>query len=72
MEASRILDLRRVAERREFDETKSTVGNDWERPEPEMEPMMVAPTSIGLGKTLLYWLLGYGKVFRVDCKNKLA
>ncbi len=50
-------------DRREMDETKSVIGEDWERPEPEMEPMLVAPRSLGLGKKLLYWILGIAIVF---------
>jgi len=50
-------------ERRELDETKPQVGDDWKRDEPEMEPILVAPQGIGLGRTLLYWLLGSAIVF---------
>lgn len=52
-------------ERREMEETRPTVGGDWKRPEPEMAPMLVAPSSIGWGKTFLYWLLGSAIVFFV-------
>lgn len=50
-------------DRRELDETKSVIGEDWKRPEPDMEPMLVAPRSLGLGKKLLYWILGIAIVF---------
>jgi hypothetical protein len=52
-------------ERHELGETKPVVEGDWKRPEPEMEPILVAPVGIGLGKSLLYWLLGSAIVFFV-------
>lgn len=50
-------------DRRELDQTHSQVGDDWKRDEPNMEPLMVAPVGIGIGKILLYWLLGAAIVF---------
>ena len=50
-------------ERRELDEEKSVVGDNWNRPEPHMEALLVAPTGIGFGKMLLYWILGGAIIF---------
>src|SRR6185312_8723094 len=52
-------------ERRELSDVHPEVGDDWKRPEPPMEPMLVAPQTIGLGRTLLYWLLGSAIIFFV-------
>jgi hypothetical protein len=58
-----IADKLKPRPRRELEETKSTVEGDWKRPEPEMAPMIVAPSGIGWGKALLYWLLGAAVIF---------
>src|SRR4029077_3865108 len=50
-------------ERHELEETKAAVPDDWQRPEAEIEPILVAPTGIGFGKMALYWLLGAAVVF---------
>jgi len=60
-----LADKLKPRERRELGETRSQVGDDWKRPEPEMEPMLVAPSGIGWGKIFLYWLLGSAIVFFV-------
>lgn len=52
-------------ERRELEPVRPVVSNDWKRDEPNMEPVMVAPQGIGVGKILLYWLLGAAIVFFV-------
>jgi hypothetical protein len=52
-------------ERRELDDSSPHIQDDWKRSEPEMKPMLVAPTSIGWGKIFLYWLLGSSIVFFV-------
>ena len=49
--------------RRELGDDHANVGEDWARPEPEMDPMLVAPRSIGWGRRFFFWLLGTAVVF---------
>jgi hypothetical protein len=50
-------------ERRSLGETEESVGEDWIREEPKLEPSFVAPRNINFLRTALWWLLGIAIIF---------
>ncbi len=53
----------KARERRGLADTHTNVGEDWKRPEPEMQPMLVAPRRIGWGRQAFFWIFGVALVF---------
>ena len=51
-----ISDKLKPRERRYLGEERSDVGDDWDRDEPELHPMLVAPRHIGLGRNMFLWV----------------
>jgi len=49
--------------RRVLELDRAVVGEDWQRPEPEMAVATVAPFGIGLMRSALKWILGLSIVF---------
>src|SRR3989338_1448340 len=49
--------------RRELGQTQPLAGEDWQRPEPTLRHSTVAPRTIGLMRTGLWWVLGLSLVF---------
>ena len=49
--------------RRELGQTRPLAGEDWHRPEPTVRPSFVAPRTIGLMRTGLWWVLGISLIF---------
>ena len=43
-------------DRRYLGEERSDVGDDWDRDEPELKPMLVAPRHIGFGRSVFVWV----------------
>ncbi len=50
-------------ERREMDEIRPIVGEDWQRHEPQLENTMVAPRTIGMARKVLWWVLAGAVLF---------
>src|SRR3989344_5732124 len=49
--------------RRELGQTRPLAGEDWHRPEPTVRPSFVAPRTLGLMRTGLWWVLGISLIF---------
>ncbi|HVM73315.1 MAG TPA: hypothetical protein VMU13_00320 [Candidatus Paceibacterota bacterium] len=50
-------------DRHVLDTREQTIGDDWARDEPKLEPLLVAPRSINIVRTALWWLLGASIIF---------
>ena len=51
--------------RRQMEEIRPIVGDDWRREEPVLPSSMVAPRTIGVARKALWWLLGIAALFFV-------
>ncbi|MBI2612924.1 hypothetical protein HYW59_03910 [Candidatus Kaiserbacteria bacterium] len=51
--------------RRQMEEIRPIVGDDWKREEPVLPSTMVAPRTIGVARKALWWVLGVAALFFV-------
>ncbi len=51
--------------RRQMEEIRPIVGDDWRREEPTLSATVVAPRTIGVARKALWWLLGIAALFFV-------
>ena len=49
--------------RRALDDIRPVVGEDWHHDEPSVSGMIVAPRTIGLMRSILWWTLAIAAVF---------